>query len=177
MAGGFAKHGAVQEQIDAAARTASYGDFPMTIKRLLALATLALLMTFPVDAADETLTLKSIMQGLRDSLVEMGDGLLGDDLELVAESALAIAEHPKIPPEQVQLVAEALGQEMPVFKQLDLLVHDLALEVHAAATADDRSAAIEGYQRMIEGCFGCHEAYKDRVAAALADAAQDSGTE
>mgnify|MGYP002064469261 CR=1 FL=1 len=66
-----------------------------------------------------------------------------------------------------QLVAEALGAEMPVFKQLDLLVHDLALEVHAAAKAEDRSAAIEGYQRMIEGCFACHEAYKDRVAAAL----------
>ena len=145
----------------------------MTIKKLLGLTSLVLLISYPAFSADETVTLKSIMQGLRDNLVAMGDGLLGNDLELVAGAALAIAEHPKIPPEQVQLVAEALGQEMPVFKQLDLLVHDLALEVHAAATANDRSAAIEGYQRMIEGCFGCHEAYKDRIAAALADATSD----
>ena len=174
MAGGFAKDGAVQERIDvAAARTASYGDIFMTIRRLFGLASLTLLLAQPVALADEALTLKEIMQGLRDSLVQMGDGLLGNDLELVAQGALSIAEPPKIPPEQVQLVAAALGQEMPVFKQLDLLVHDLALEVHAAATARDRRAAIDGYQRMIEGCFACHEAYKDRVAAVLADVTAD----
>lgn len=165
MAGGFAKDGAV--------RTASYGELSMTFKRLFALASLALLMTSPVVSADEPVTLKSIMQDLRDNLVDMGDGLLGNDLELVARGALAIAEHPKIPPEQVQLVAEELGREMQAFKQLDLLVHDLALEVHAAAKALDRPAAIAGYQRMIEGCFACHEAYKDRVAAVLANAAAD----
>lgn len=153
----------------AAARTANYGDICMTIKRLFALASLALLMTAPVVPADEAITLKDIMQGLRDGLVEMGDGLLGNDLEQVARAALSIAEHPKIPPDQVQLVAQELEQEMTVFKQLDLLVHDLALEVHAAAEALDRPAAIAGYQLMIEGCFACHEAYRERVAAVLAE--------
>lgn len=145
----------------------------MITRKLIGLASLALLITSTAALADETITLKSIMQGLRDGLVEMGDGLLGNDLELVARGALSIAEHPKIPPDQAQLVALELGQEMQAFKRLDLLVHDLALEVHAAATAMDRPAAIEGYQRMIEGCFACHEAYKDRVAAVLANADGD----
>jgi hypothetical protein len=141
----------------------------MTIRRLARLASLVVLVTAPAAFADDVVTLKDIMQGLRDSLIEVADGLLEDDFELVARGALSIAEHPKIPPEQVQLVVNELGQEMPVFKQLDLLVHDLALEVHAAAAAQDRQAAITGYQRMVESCLECHAAYKDRVAAALAD--------
>ncbi len=149
----------------------------MNFRKFFGLACLVSLVSSPVVAADEPVTLKSIMQGLRDNLVEIGDGLLGNDLELVARGALSIAEHPKIPPEQVQLIARELEQEMQAFKTLDLFVHDLALEVHTAATAMDRPAAIHGYQRMIEGCFACHEAYKDRVAAVLATAATDQGTE
>ena len=40
------------------------------------------------------------MQGLRDNLVEIADGLLTDDLELVERGATGIATHPRIPPEQ-----------------------------------------------------------------------------
>ena len=107
------------------------------------------------------------MQGLRDNLVEIADGLLTDDLELVDHGATGIATHPRIPPEQVQLVALELGDEMPAFKQFDMRVHDLALEIAGAARAGDKIAAIGGFQGMIDGCFGCHIAYKDRVANAL----------
>jgi len=112
-------------------------------------------------------SLKEIMQGLRNNLVEISDGLLTDDFELVAQGAASIAEHPKIPAEQVQLVAAELGPEMAAFKQLDKLVHDLSLEIGAAALALDHDAAISSYQRVIEGCFECHGTYKERVAAAL----------
>ncbi|NNJ65814.1 MAG: hypothetical protein HKP16_09615, partial [Xanthomonadales bacterium] len=78
--------------------------------------------------AGEPTTLQTIMQGLRDNLVEISDGLLTDDMTLVEQGATAIANHPRIPPEQVQLVANELGQEMPAFKQFDTRVHDLALE-------------------------------------------------
>ena len=145
----------------------------MTMKRFFALTGLLLFVSQPLAFADGELTLKDIMQGLRDGLIEMADGLLADNFEQVASGALSIAEHPKIPPDQVQLVVAELGEEMPIFKQLDLLVHDLALEVHAAAVAQDRQAAIAGYQRMAEGCFDCHAGYKERVAAALADASVD----
>jgi len=139
----------------------------MLIKKHLRLIKLALFLLPTITLANESAALQKIMQGLRDNLVEISDGLLTDDYALVARGAMAIAEHPQIPPEQVQLVAQELGPEMPVFKQFDVRVHDLSLEISAAARAGDRAAAITGFQQMIEGCFACHTAYKDRVAAVL----------
>lgn len=107
------------------------------------------------------------MQELRNNLVEISDGILTDNFEQVAQGAASIAEHPKIAPAQVALVAAALGPEMPAFKQLDNVVHDLSLKISTAAEALDRDAVISGYQRMFEGCVDCHSNYKERVAAAL----------
>jgi hypothetical protein len=115
----------------------------------------------------DAVTLQTIMQGLRDNLVEISDGLLTDDFEKVSDGASAIAAHPQIPAAQVRLVAAELGAEMPTFKQLDTLVHDLSLEIDAAAQASDSGAAISAYQQMFDGCLACHENYKDRVVAAL----------
>ena len=139
----------------------------MNRKRLIRAAGLMLALVPMVAMTDDAPSLKEIMQGLRDNLVAISDGLLTDDFELVALGATSIAEHPKIPAAQVQLVAAELGPEMAAFKQLDNLVHDLSLEIGAAAKALDRDTAILSYQRMIEGCFNCHGTYKERVAAAL----------
>jgi len=66
-------------------------------------STLVVLLLLPTVAlTDETTTLQAIMQGLRDNLVEISDGLLEDDFELVDRGASAIANHPRIPPGQVQ---------------------------------------------------------------------------
>ena len=114
--------------------------------------------------------LKEIMQGLRDDTVEIADGLFLDDFTRVGEAALRIANHDRIPPEQVQLVAAELGAEMPAFKQFDMSVHDLSLSIAAAAEAEDRDRAIENYQSMLSGCLACHAAYRVRVAAVLGGA-------
>ena len=139
----------------------------MNRKRLIRAAGLMLALASTVAMAGDAPSLKEIMQGLRNNLVEISDGLLTDDFELVAQGAASIAEHPKIPAAQVQLVAAELGPEMAAFKQLDNLVHDQSLEIGVAAKALDRDAAISSYQRMIEGCFDCHRTYKERVAAIL----------
>jgi hypothetical protein len=120
-----------------------------------------------IATTDDAISLKEIMQGLRNNLIEISDGLLTDDFMRIEQGATSIAQHPQIAPAQVKLVASALGSEMPAFKQLDNLVHDLSLEVSAAAKILDRDAAISGYQRMIEGCLDCHRIYKERVMAAL----------
>jgi len=128
---------------------------------------MALLLLPALALTDESTTLQTIMQGLRDNLVEVADGLLTDDLELVERGAAGIAAHPQIPPEQVQLVARELGEEMPAFKQFDMRVHDLAVEIGAAARAGDKTAAIGRFKGIIDGCFSCHIAYKDRIANVL----------
>jgi hypothetical protein len=115
--------------------------------------------------------LKEIMQGLRDDVVEITDGLLTDDFTKVAHGAVRIANHARIPDEQIQLVAAELGAEMAAFKQMDTSVHDLSLSIAAAADEKDRNKAIADYQRMLRGCFACHAAYKDRVGAVLSAAA------
>ena len=130
-------------------------------------ARLMLLLAPTVAMTDDAPALKEIMQQLRNNLIEISDGILTDNFEQVAQGAVSIAEHPKIAPAQASLVASVLGPEMPAFKQLDKVVHDLSLEISAAAEALDRDAVISGYQRMIEGCVGCHSSYKARVAAAL----------
>jgi hypothetical protein len=135
--------------------------------RIKALISVALLLIPTVVLTAEPTALQQIMQDLSDNLIEISDGLLNHDLELTAKGAKAIAEHPQIPPEQVQMVAKELGPEMPVFKQFDGRVHNLAVEIGAAASAGDREAAVAGFHRLVDGCLACHDAYKDRVAAAL----------
>lgn len=117
-------------------------------------------------AADDV-TLKTIMQGLRDNFVEITDGFLTNDFEMIARGAAAIASHPQIPADQVKLVAAELGEEMPAFKQMDTVVHDLSLEIEAAAKVGDWGSAISAYQQMFNGCLACHEQYQERVVAAL----------
>ena len=132
----------------------------------LSIITAFLAIVMPSTAASPEL--KEIMQELRDNAVEIADGLLTDDFQRVARGAAAIANHAQIPPEQVKLVAAALGAEMPAFKQFDITVHDLSLDIAAAAKTEDRERVITSYQRMLDGCFACHGAYKSRVTAALA---------
>lgn len=139
----------------------------MATRQRLGLASLMFLLVPASALTGEATSLKDIMQGLRDNVVEITDGLLADDFEQVARGAISIAEHPHIPADQVQLVARELGPEMPAFKQMDTVVHDLSLEIHAAAEAHDSGAAVTAYQQMIKGCLACHAAYKERVAAAL----------
>ena len=139
----------------------------MNRQRLIRTAMLMLILAPTVAMTDDAPALKEIMQELRNNLIEISDGILTDNFEQVAQGAASIAEHPKIAPAQVALVAAALGPEMPAFKRLDNVVHDLSLEISAAAEALDRDAVISGYQRMIEGCADCHRSYKERVAAAL----------
>jgi hypothetical protein len=139
----------------------------MLRKTLYQALTVVALFLPAMAMTDDDVTLKTIMQGLRDNLVEISDGLLTDDFALVSRGASAIAEHPQIPAAQVQLVAAELGQEMPAFKQLDTLVHDLSLEIDAAARANDWGAATSAYQQMFDGCLACHERYKERVVTAL----------
>ena len=135
---------------------------------LIKAACLMLILAPSVSMTGEANNLKEIMQGLRNDLVAITDGLLVDDFEKIAQGADAIAGHPQIPPGQVKLVAAELGSEMATFKQLDTLVHDLSLEISAAAGTHDRDGVVSAYQRMLEGCLACHSTYKDRVAAVLA---------
>lgn len=139
-------------------------------KTIAAIAGLGFALSTPAATVGDATSLQDIMQGLRDDLIKITDGLLVDDFELIANGALGIAEHQRIPAQQLKLVAAELGAEMPAFKQLDTLVHDLSMAIRAAAEAADRDTAYRHYQEMTNGCLGCHVLYKERIAAVLRDA-------
>ena len=139
------------------------------LKNRLILITALAVVALPGTAVTSDTTLKTIMQEMRLNFLDISDGFLLDDFEQIADGALAIAEHPRIPPEQVQRVADELGAEMPVFKNFDVQVHELSLEIYKAAREQDRAAAVTAYQGMVAACFDCHAAYRQRVAAALAE--------
>ena len=141
----------------------------MNRKRLIRAAALMLAFAPTIAMTSDAPSLKEIMQGLRNDLVEISDGLLMGDFEQVARGAIAISEHPQIPEAQIQLVAEELGAEMAAFKQFDTRVHDLSLDIHAAAKAHDHRTAVSAFQRLTDGCFACHDTYKERVASVLKD--------
>ena len=139
----------------------------MKFMKILLTAMGLAVVALPSIAVPDEPTLKAIMVELRRNFVDISDGFLLDDFGKVAEGALAIAEHPRIPPQQVERVADELGAEMPVFKNFDVQVHELSLELYNAATERNRDTAVSAYQRMVAACFGCHAAYRERVADAL----------
>lgn len=140
---------------------------PMVARYLLYISSVYVLATVSVAQQTPATNLKSIMQQLRDDTVLIMDAMLVDDMAAVADAAVRISDHPRIPPSQVSLVAAELGSEMAAFKQFDTLVHDLSEAMREAAENGDRVRTQKHFQDMIAGCMGCHSAYRPRVMSVL----------
>ena len=128
------------------------------------------ILVFSATAYSDTnsdVDLKKIMQDLQSDAALIVEGLLVGDFESIDDAASRIADHPRIPPSQVALVAAELGSEMPAFKQLDTLVHDLAVSISAAAREADANSVAASYKKMLDGCLKCHASYRERVARVL----------
>jgi hypothetical protein len=112
-------------------------------------------------------TLKEIMQGLRDDVFVIADGMFADDMDRIAQGAAGIAHHAPIPKQQIQRIVAELGAEMPAFKQFDENVHELSVSIISAAESNDSQRIITDFQQLINGCLACHSSYKQRVTDAL----------
>ncbi len=129
---------------------------------------IAVLFSMTAHAGTDSDTdLKKIMQDLQSDSALVVEGLLIDDFDSVADAAARIVDHPRIPPEQVALVAAELGAQMPTFKQLDTLVHNTALSISAAAQDGDSASIAANYKSMLDGCLACHAAFRQRVSEVL----------
>lgn len=117
-------------------------------------------------------TLKDIMQGLRDSLFELTDGLLLEAPDQVATAAAAIAGHATVSEHERFIIVATLGSEMPKFVQWDQLVHSLSVSIGEVAATGDFARIESDYQQMLSACIACHGAYKTRVSTALGTATE-----
>lgn len=103
------------------------------------------------------------MAGLAQDMARINTGIWYEDYDLMEQGGRAIADHPKIPSEQVAKIKRALDGEFPTFVQYDQTVHKTAVELTEAAADHDLADVLDAYTRIRNGCIGCHTAYRDRL--------------
>lgn len=111
----------------------------------------------------QTKPLRLLMVGLAQDMARINTGLWHEDYDLMRQGGAAIANHPKIPPEQMAQIKKALGNEFNAFVQFDQTVHKTAAELAEAAADHDLSRVLDAYTRIRNGCMGCHTTYRDRL--------------
>lgn len=119
----------------------------------------------PPAAADtiDTKRLRLLMVGLAQDMARINTGIWHEDFDLVQQGASSIANHPRIPPDQIAKIKKALGQEFQNFVRFDKAVHGTATELVNAAEARDWSGVLTKQTELRDGCFGCHTAYRERL--------------
>jgi cytochrome c556 len=123
--------------------------------------------TVPTDTV-ETKPLRLLMVGLAQDMDRINTGIWHEDYDLIREGASSIANHPRIPPDQVAKIKKALGPDFQNFVRYDKTVHKTATELVTAAEARDWSGVLSAHTRIRDGCVGCHTAYRDRLRPVLA---------
>jgi len=116
----------------------------------------------------DTKRLRLLMVGLAQDMSRISTGLWHEDADLVQEGASSIANHPRIPPDQIAKIKKALGEEFENFVRYDKDGHDTATELVRAAEARDWSGMLTKQTELRDGCVGCHTAYRERLRPVLA---------
>ena len=118
-------------------------------------------------AAQESRELQTLMVELALDMERIDQGLWHEDYRMIEQGARAIAGHPKIPKEQMQLIKKALGSRFKQFVQFDKTVHQTATQVANAAANEQMSEVLENYRQLQQGCMACHAGFRAEVRSAL----------
>ncbi len=115
------------------------------------------------------LPLKETMRGLESDLADLAHGIWIEDREAAGAAAMRIANHPRVPPEQLAAI-QASHDEFPAFVQLDLGMHNSAVALaEASASSVPTEELFAAYLQIQQGCMSCHTVYRTRVSDALGD--------
>jgi len=132
------------------------------MKTQLTIAASLISITFvasPVIAA-EPLEFQKVMKELGKNMQIITDGISREDWELVAKTALGVAQHPQPPMEEKTRIISLMGSEMPRFKSFDMKTHNAAHELELAANEKDGQKIIESFQKVQSSCLNCHQAFR-----------------
>ena len=105
----------------------------------------------------------SIMAGLETDMARVSRGLWLEDLDTVAVGADAVANHPRVPPEEFQRISSVLGEEMPSFGAMDARVHDLAVRLAEEARGGRLGAVLSTDAELRQACVACHSTFRERL--------------
>ncbi|MDQ6954282.1 MAG: cytochrome c [Mariprofundaceae bacterium] len=117
----------------------------------------------PVASPAEEGTLKSAMQQLGKDYAILNHAILMEDFDTAANAASHIANHEKPSVFQRMKIMAGLGTDMPSFKKADGKVHQLALDIEAAAKSKDMPLLIQHQSNMLKACMACHRSYRTKV--------------
>lgn len=127
---------------------------------------LLILLTLSAFASDKAPTLKSVMQGLGESMDELSRGIFYEDFKVIEKAAYKVANHPK-PKSQLPTVIKTLNIRMPKFKSFDSKVHDSAMEIVEFAKKRDMDNILKKHKVIMNNCVACHTQFRSEISKAL----------
>ncbi|MBN4060786.1 cytochrome c [bacterium AH-315-I20] len=108
-------------------------------------------------------SLKAIMQQLGIDFSALESAILVEDFAAAEKAAHAMAFHDTPSFGTKMKLMASLRTDMPKFKEADDKVHNLALELEAAAKAKDVKTLIAKQSQMLSACMACHTSYRSRI--------------
>lgn len=128
-------------------------------------------VTTPTQASEQTPTttvadpgkLKPIMVGLGAEMNVLQSALWLEDFEVIAESAMKVADHPKVSDAEKLRVKTAMGEDMGAFVAMDTMVHDGAEALSKAAQSKDMPKTLDALATLQRNCVSCHATFRTRL--------------
>lgn len=110
--------------------------------------------------AAEPLALQKIMKDLGRNMQVVTDGISREDWDLVAQTALQIADHPQPPVGEKMRIMSFVGTDMGKFRAHDGRTHDAARALDKAARLKDGPGVIAAFATLQSACHGCHREFR-----------------
>ncbi len=112
----------------------------------------------------DTLPLLTIMVNLEQEMQAISSGLWRHNFEQIRTAAKGIANHAKIPKNQIKTIRGILGEEQfKKFVKDDKTVHNMAVQLGEAASEEDFGRTAEIYQQLEQGCISCHQKHRTEI--------------
>jgi|TARA_R110000868_G_scaffold292687_1_gene553214 hypothetical protein len=117
----------------------------------------------PTNTTADAGKLKPIMANLGTEMNTLQSALWLEDYEIIATSAMKIAEHPKVSDAEKVRVKTAMGEDMGAFVAMDKMVHDGAVALSEAATSNDMPKTLNALAALQRNCVACHSTFRSRL--------------
>ncbi len=117
----------------------------------------------PAPVAADPGALKTIMAALGDEMTLVQSGLWTDNFELIATSAMKVADHPHVADEEKSRLIKTLGDDFGAFVALDKVVHGSAVKLSEVAKTKDLQGTLKELAVLQTACVGCHSQFRARL--------------
>lgn len=115
----------------------------------------------PASPSAQPGSLKAIMRVLASDVAGLAMGIWLEEPTLVRDAAQRIADHPRVPAEQLAVIQAELGQQFAAFVQYDQQVHDASVQLAGLAAASSSSDEwLRVAIRIQTDCVACHSTFR-----------------